>query len=77
MNNQDRQDVLNGKCLVCFYLMFKNDGEAFICAKFDFLPKGAVADCPGFKPVAEGLTELVSLMKARGELPERIDDNEL
>lgn len=68
--NQDKTQVVKGKCLTCFYLTFRNKRESFICAKYDFEPKGAVESCPGFRPIAEGLAELVTKMKAKGELQE-------
>ncbi len=69
-NGQDKTQVVKGKCLTCFYLTFRNNGELFVCARYEFEPKGAVEFCPGFRPIAEGLAELVTKMKANGELPE-------
>ncbi|MGE5445243.1 MAG: hypothetical protein ACM3SR_11695 [Ignavibacteriales bacterium] len=69
-NAQDKAQVVKGKCLTCFYLTFRNEGEVFVCAKYNFEPKGAVDSCPGFRPIAEGLVELVEIMKTKGELPE-------
>ena len=71
-NKQDRTQVVKGKCLTCFYLTFRNNGESFICAKYNFEPVGAVESCPGFRPIAEGLTEIIAKMKEKGELPEWI-----
>lgn len=72
-SDQDKAQVVKGKCLTCFYLTFRNNGESFICEKYNFEPKGAVDSCPGFRPIAEGLTELISRMKAQGELPPWIE----
>lgn len=70
---QDKAGVVKGKCLTCFYLTFRNNGESFVCAKYDFEPKGAVESCPGFRPISEGLDELITKMKAKGELPEWVE----
>lgn len=67
---QDKVGVVKGKCLTCFYLTFKNGGECFVCAKYNFEPRGAVESCPGCRPISEGLVELVDRMKAKEELPE-------
>lgn len=64
---QDKAQVVRGKCLTCFYLNFIDRGESFVCTKYNFEPKGAVESCPGFKPIAEGLDELIAKMKAQGE----------
>lgn len=69
-NNQDKTQVVNGKCLTCCYLTFRDRGESFVCAKYEFEPKGAVESCPGFRPISQGLAELVASMKAQRELPE-------
>jgi hypothetical protein len=69
-NGQDKAQVVKGKCLTCFYLTFRNNGESFVCAKYNFELKGAVERCPGFKPIAEGLSELIARMKAQRELPQ-------
>lgn len=73
-SNQDRAAVVKGKCLKCFYLTFRNKGESFVCAKYNFEPAGAVESCPGFRPIAEGLAELIAMMKAKGELPEWVGE---
>ena len=69
-NNQDKAQVVKGKCLTCFFLTFRDKGISFVCVKYNFEPKGAVESCPGFRPIAEGLAELVARMKAKGELPQ-------
>ncbi len=71
-DNQDNTQVVHGKCLTCFYLTFRKNGELFVCAKYEFEPKGAMESCPGLRPIAEGLAELVERMKAQGELPELV-----
>lgn len=60
MNGQDKGQVVKGKCLTCFYLTFRNKGESFLCARYNLDPRGAVESCPGFRPIAEGLAELVA-----------------
>jgi hypothetical protein len=69
-NGQDIAGVVKGKCLTCFYLTFRDMGESFVCAKYNFEPKGAVECCRGFRPIDEGLAELIASIKARGEFPE-------
>jgi hypothetical protein len=69
-NGQDKSQVVKGKCLTCFYLTFRNNAESFLCAKYEFEPKGAVESCPGFRPISEGLDELIKKMNTKGELPE-------
>jgi len=60
--------VLQGLCLSCFYLNFGDKGESFVCAKYQIRLDGIVKDCPGFKPISEGLDELIARMQEKGEL---------
>ncbi len=67
-NNQDKTRVVKGKCLMCFYITIDNNGDSLVCARYGFEPKCLVESCPGFKPVSEGLHEVIVKMKEQGEL---------
>ncbi len=73
-NDFSQQDlkrlVLQGLCLKCFYSYFIEEIDSFACAKYNINLDGKVRTCPGFKPISEGLDELIVKMKAQGELPE-------
>ena len=59
--------VLEGLCLSCFYLNFGDKGGFFICAKYKISLDGIVESCPGFRPISEGLDELIAKMIQQGE----------
>jgi len=62
--------VLEGLCIQCFYLIWMEDINSFECDKFRMKLDGKVESCPGFMPIAEGLDQLITKMKAECELPQ-------
>jgi hypothetical protein len=71
-NNKDqiKEVVLNGLCIKCFYLTFSEDREGVDCDKYKITLEGIVESCGGFMSTSEGLDELITRMKANGELSE-------
>jgi hypothetical protein len=71
-NNSDqiKELVLNGLCLRCFYLTFSDNRERLYCDKYKITLEGIVEKCGGYMSISEGLDELITRMKANGELPE-------
>ena len=52
--------VLEGLCLQCFYLIYSIEQDTFECDKFRMKLDGKVESCPGFMPIAEGLSSPTS-----------------
>ena len=74
MNNNDqiKELVLKGLCIKCFYLTFSEDRERLCCDKYKITLGGIVKSCGGYMPISEGYDELITRMKANGELSEWI-----
>lgn len=75
-NNKDqiKELVLKGLCIKCFYLTFSEDRERLYCDKYKITLEGIVESCGGFMSISEGLDELITRMKANGELPVWVDN---
>ena len=71
-NLEARRFVLEGLCPKCYYLTLSEDRERLCCDKYKITPKGIVEKCWGYMTVSEGYDELISRMKANGELSEWI-----
>lgn len=64
--------VLEELCIRCFYLIYSLEQDTFECDKYRIKLDGKVESCPGFMPIAEGLDQLITKMKANDDLPESI-----
>lgn len=71
-NDQAKELVLKGLCIKCFYLTFSEDRELLYCDKYKITPEGIVESCGGFLGTSDGLEELITRMKANGELSEHL-----
>jgi len=63
-----KKQVARGICMECFWLRFGGIEELPSCDKFHILLETNIRSCSEFLKFAEGLDELILIMRAKGEL---------